>query len=112
MENIKGSFIKPFDKNHPGDTTFVIRVDQQTKETLKAVFMKLMNQLTSSVNNEQVFCQEFFYASAPKINKENLNESSSDLKQLNKTPSTASSLSSMRQMNTSSTTVSENKIDL
>lgn len=59
MENLKGSIIKSFDKSHQNEA-FTIRIDAQTKETLKLVFTKLMNQLSQTVQAEQQFCQEFF----------------------------------------------------
>ena len=62
MENLK--FMRSLDKNHSGDF-FSIKIDQSTKETLKMVFIKLMNQLSVSVQNEQVFCQEFFASRSP-----------------------------------------------
>ena len=63
MENLK--FMRSLDKNHSGDF-FSVKIDQSTKETLKMVFIKLMNQLSVSVQNEQVFCQEFFASRSPK----------------------------------------------
>jgi hypothetical protein len=59
MENLKGSIIKSFDKSHQNEA-FTIRIDAQTKDTLKLVFTKLMNQISQTVQAEQQFCQEFF----------------------------------------------------
>jgi hypothetical protein len=60
MENIKGSFIRSLDKSHPSGEMFVIRIDQITKDTYKLVFNKLLSQLSTAVQNEQTFCQDFF----------------------------------------------------
>jgi hypothetical protein len=59
MENLKGSFMKTLDKSHVSDQ-FRINIDNSTKETLKLVFTKLLNQLSISIQLEQTFCQEFF----------------------------------------------------
>lgn len=59
MENIKGSMIRSLDKSHYGETLGQ-KNDQENKKTLKMIFMKLLNQLTSIVASEQSFCQEFF----------------------------------------------------
>jgi hypothetical protein len=56
MDNLKGTF--RVDKN-TGDP-FSVRVDTQTKDTLKLVFVKLLNHITNKVQAEQIFCQEFF----------------------------------------------------
>jgi hypothetical protein len=60
MDNIKGTLIRSDKAHYPGGDFFSIKIDQQTKETLKLVFIKLLNQLTNAVQAEQLFCQEFF----------------------------------------------------
>ena len=52
MESLKGSLFRP-DKAHAGDQ-FTLRIDAQTKDTLKLVFAKLLNQLSVAIMNEQV----------------------------------------------------------
>lgn len=59
MENIRGSMIRSLDKSHNGETLGQ-KTDQENKKTLKMIFMKLLNQLTSTVASEQTFCNEFF----------------------------------------------------
>jgi hypothetical protein len=47
------------DKEHT-NSPFTIRIDGDTKKMLTLVFSKLLNQLSDAVQNEQLFCQEFF----------------------------------------------------
>lgn len=56
METLKGTFIS---KSNTTDM-FTIKTDAATKEMLKLVFTKLLNQLSMTIQNEQTFCQEFF----------------------------------------------------
>jgi hypothetical protein len=96
MENLKGSFIRPFDKSHGGEV-FSVRIDQQTKETLKAVFIKLLNQISTNVQVEQTFCNEFFTTKKQKhedsvstSTTSNNNNSSNQPNQLSRNPSFSS----------------------
>jgi hypothetical protein len=68
IDNLKGSLIRSIDKSHGGGggssvvsgDPFYIRIDAATKETLKLVFIKLLNQISISVQSEQTFCSEIF----------------------------------------------------
>ena len=81
MENLKGSLIRSTDKSNVAGT-FSIKIDQQNKETLKMVFIKLLNQLSSAVQNEQTFCQEFFSLKSSKSEDSNSLNSSTNQQQL------------------------------
>ena len=59
MENL-GSLIRSLDKSHNSDSIFLIKSDSQTKESFKLVLIKLLNQITTAVQNEEAFCAEFF----------------------------------------------------
>ena len=75
MENLKGSLIKA--KGDRNDQ-FIIKIDQPTKEMLKTVLIKLLNHISLAVQNEQLFCQEFFNFKSPNIgNNSNINDSNS-----------------------------------
>jgi hypothetical protein len=95
MENLKGSFIRPFDKSHGGEI-FSVRIDQQTKETLKAVFIKLLNQISTNVQLEQTFCNEFFTTKKQKFDDNvststtSNNNNSNQPNQLSRNPSLSS----------------------
>jgi hypothetical protein len=65
IDNLKGSLIRSIDKSHSSSSAnsgdaFYIRIDASTKETLKLVFIKLLNQISNSVQSEQTFCAEIF----------------------------------------------------
>ncbi len=77
MENLKGSLFRGGDKAHQGDQ-FALRIDAATKDTLKLVFTKLLNQLSMSVQNEQTFCQEFF-----NVRPAGLSDSASEVSSVN-----------------------------
>ena len=69
MDNLKGSLFRSIDKNNTNES-FTIRIDSQTKETLKLVFIKLLNQISGVVQAEQTFCQEFFNSSVARSKHE------------------------------------------
>ena len=77
MENLKGSLIRSSDKSNTTGV-FSIKIDQQNKEMLKMVFIKLLNQLSAAVQNEQTFCQEFFNLKGPKSEDSNSLNSSNN----------------------------------
>lgn len=109
MENLKGSLIRSLDKSHASDV-FSIRVDQQTKETLKMVFIKLLNQLSAAVQNEQTFCQEFFNIKVSRIDESMVSNSSSVN---NQPPQLSRELSNVSQSsNGTKQTAVESKNDL
>lgn len=87
MESLKGSFLRN-DKSHTGDQ-FLIKIDAQTKDTLKLVFTKLLNQLSISIMNEQTFCQEFFNIKSQSLSDSML-QSSTTQKSIHRTGSDAS----------------------
>lgn len=59
MDNLKGA--KGLDKSYAlGGDFFSVKIDLPTKDMLKLVFIKLLNQISSVVQAEQSFCQEFF----------------------------------------------------
>ena len=111
MDNLKGSF--RIDKN-TGDP-FSIRIDSQTKETLKLVFIKLLNQITGIVQAEQLFCQEFFNpcSSSPNnnISKSDSNTTANNQQSLQRNNS-SSSLQSSASTNISKQSNESSKIDL
>lgn len=87
MESLKGTFLRP-DKSHTGDQ-FLIKIDAQTKDTLKLVFTKLLNQLSISIMNEQTFCQEFFNIKSQSLS-DSLLQSTTTQKSIQRTGSDAS----------------------
>lgn len=92
MENLKGSLIRQkADKNDP----FIVKIDLQTKDMLKIVLSKLLNQMSAAVQNEQLFCQEFFNLKQPSYSNNNTADSNSlSIQKFSRTSSSASMLSS------------------
>lgn len=93
MENLKGSLIRQkADKNDP----FIVKIDLQTKDMLKIVLSKLLNQMSAAVQNEQLFCQEFFNLKQPSYSNNNNTADSNSLsiQKFSRTSSSASMLSS------------------
>lgn len=89
MENVRGSMIRSMDKSHHGEI-LGNKTDQENKKTLKMIFMKLLNQLTSAVANEQVFCQEFFVAPSASKQVKLEDSTSSSIKPMSRTNSNLS----------------------
>jgi hypothetical protein len=58
IDNLAGTLART-DKSGGGEA-FVVRIDAATKETLKLVFIKLLNQISASVQAEQSFCADVF----------------------------------------------------
>jgi hypothetical protein len=91
MENLKGSLIKT--KGDRNDQ-FIIKIDQTTKEMLKTVLIKLLNHMSLAVQNEQLFCQEFFNFKSPNIGNNTTNDSNSlSIQKFPRTNSSASIVS-------------------
>ena len=91
MENLKGSLIKT--KGDRNDQ-FIIKIDQTTKEMLKTVLIKLLNHMSLAVQNEQLFCQEFFNFKSPNISNNTTNDSNSlSIQKFPRTNSSASIVS-------------------
>jgi hypothetical protein len=91
MENLKGSLIKT--KGDRNDQ-FIIKIDQTTKEMLKTVLIKLLNHMSLAVQNEQLFCQEFFNFKSPNIVNNTTNDSNSlSIQKFPRTNSSASIVS-------------------
>lgn len=96
MENIRGSMIRSLDKSHHGESLGQ-KTDQENKKTLKMIFMKLLNQLTSTVANEQVFCHEFFGVSKISKNEDSISNSAKSMSRTNSNLSLASNTSANKQ---------------
>lgn len=114
MDNLKGSFVRFSDKGHISDN-FSIKIDPETKKTLKGVFIKLLSQLTNAVLFEQTFCQEFFSIKSNKSDEvsnstiKNNSDSGSLVKpSLPRTMSTAS----VSSTGTSNSKINDSKNDL
>ena len=91
MENLKGSLIKT--KGDRNDQ-FIVKIDQTTKEMLKTVLIKLLNHMSLAVQNEQLFCQEFFNFKSPNIGNNTTNDSNSlSIQKFPRTNSSASIVS-------------------
>jgi len=78
MENLR--LFRGGDKANPGDQ-FIVRIDLATKDTLKLVLTKLLNQLSMSVQCEQTFCQDFFNIRTPDTVSDASSLNSSGMKQ-------------------------------
>jgi hypothetical protein len=107
MENLRG-IMKTLDKSHTGDQ-FVVKIDASTKNTLKLVFSKLLNQLSTSIQLEQTFCQEFFNI------KSNLNNDSYNLtsvQKMSRNSSDTSLVSNNTILSKNTNKQSESKYDL
>ncbi|CAF0810499.1 unnamed protein product [Brachionus calyciflorus] len=112
MENIKGSMIRSLEKSHIGDS-FGSKTDQNHKDTLKAIFVKLLNYLTNAVTSEEKFCLEFF-AIPPKqgkLDESIVSSNSGNSKLLSNLPRTNSNLSLVSTNTTSSKLLGDPKTD-
>lgn len=107
MENLKGSLIRSLEKSHSGEI-FVVKIDKDTKEMLKLVFIKLLNKISDAVAAEQMFCQEFFNT---KINKPEENLNTSVQVSSNNPPKVLNRAMSSASISSSSTNSSRQLID-
>ena len=108
IDNLKGTL--RIDK-YAGDP-FSIRIDAQNKETLKLVFIKLLNQVTSMIQAEQFFCQEFFNpTSLSHLSKSDSQTSNEKNKNFQRTGS-SNSLQSSASTNVSRQSGESSKIEL
>ena len=101
VENLKNSFIRSTDKGS-GDI-FNIRIDPETKKSLKLVFIKLMNKIIEVAQAEQVFCQEMFYPNQNTIVKSasEIGSNAQDNNQnMNNSLTRAGSVNSLQSANT------------
>ncbi len=112
MENLKGSLSIRSSEKSSSSGNFTVKIDQKTKETLKLVFIKLLNQLSVAVQNEQAFCQEFFSLKGPKAEDTNSLNSSNQQQIMSQSVQSESSNGSLSTQNANSKQQNDNKSDL
>ncbi len=111
MENLKGSLIRSSEKSSSSGT-FSVKIDQKTKEMLKLVFIKLLNQLSGAVQSEQTFCQDFFSLKAPKAEDTNSLNSSNQQQSMSQSVQSESSNGSLSTQNNNNKQQTDNKSEL